>query len=88
MSVAVTVYRSKRIVDMYLYVAYVEEGDDLEAVPEALLRRFGTPVEALRLALTADRKLARVAAADVLAALEAQGYYLQLPPDPRKWATS
>ena len=83
MSVPVTVYRSQRVVDMYLFVA---DADGLTRVPQELLTRFGKPVEALRIGLTADRKLARVAAQDVLDGLDARGYYLQLPPDPRSWA--
>lgn len=69
---------------MYLYV---DAGDDLSAVPEALLERFGRPVEALSLMLSADRPLARADAARVLAAIEEEGYYLQMPP-PEAWSTS
>jgi uncharacterized protein YcgL (UPF0745 family) len=78
----VRVYRSTRKQEMYLYV---DAGEDLNRVPEELMARFGPPVEALSLLLTADRTLARADAARVLADIDAQGYYLQMPPAPEAW---
>lgn len=77
-TVLCTVYRSNREAELYVYVRR-EEG--LERVPPDLLKKLGSTSEVLTLKLTPDRKLARVRAADVLAALADQGYYLQLPPD-------
>jgi uncharacterized protein len=62
---------------MYLYV---DARTDLDRVPEALLERFGRPVEAMSLMLSADRPLARADAARVLESIEEDGFYLQLPP--------
>jgi hypothetical protein len=62
---------------MYLYLA-TEDG--FEEVPRELLDRFGKPEFVLTLKLTQNRKLARAEAATVIAALQQQGYYLQLPP--------
>lgn len=62
---------------MYLYV---DAESDLSRVPGPLLERFGRPVEALSLLLTADRPLARADAARVLACIEDDGFYLQMPP--------
>ena len=73
----VAVYRSKRIVDMYLYV---DQALDPMSLPQDLLNRFGTPVEVMRFKLEANRSLARVDAEKVLAAIADHGYYLQLPP--------
>ena len=73
----VRVYRSSRKQEMYLYV---DAETDLARVPEELLRRFGRPIEALSLMLTPDRKLARADAARVLECIEADGFYLQMPP--------
>lgn len=73
----VKVYRTMRRTDLYLYVDHME---DLTRVPEELLARFGEPVPALSVNLMPDRKLARADALDVLAAIEEQGYFLQLPP--------
>jgi uncharacterized protein YcgL (UPF0745 family) len=73
-----TVYRSSREAELYLYVKREEA---LSRVPEDLLRKLGTTSEVLTMKLTPDRKLARAKAVDVLAAIAAKGFYLQLPPD-------
>ena len=73
----VIVYKSVRVADMYLFV---DARDGLERVPAPLLARFGTPVEALRFELTAERKLSRSEAPIVLDALANRGFYLQMPP--------
>lgn len=73
-----TVYRSSREAELYVYVKR-EEG--LSRVPQDLLSKLGTTSEVLTMKLTADRKLARVKAADVLNAIAVKGFYLQLPPN-------
>ncbi len=73
-----TVYRSSRETELYIYV---KREDSLGRVPPELLAKLGQTSEVLTLRLTPERKLARVRAADVLAALDEKGYYLQLPPD-------
>lgn len=72
-----TVYRSPKLEGMYLYV---DKAEDLKRVPEALLKRFGKPERAMTLLLTKERKLARVDIDVVLAGLESEGFFLQLPP--------
>jgi uncharacterized protein YcgL (UPF0745 family) len=74
-----SVYRSPRKEGMYLYV---EKSDELSRVPEPLLKQFGTPELAMTLALHPERKLARATAEEVLAAIEENGFYLQMPPVP------
>ncbi|PLW82222.1 hypothetical protein CWI75_10600 [Kineobactrum sediminis] len=71
------VFRSPRTAEMYLYV---DKQRGLEDVPEALLARFGDPQPVMVLLLKPERRLARVAVADVLAGIEAQGFFLQMPP--------
>ncbi|MDN3520498.1 YcgL domain-containing protein [Halomonas ramblicola] len=71
------VFKSPRRDEMYLYV---DKREGLERVPEALLERFGKPLPALMLMLTPDKPLARTKAADVMAAIRDQGFYLQMPP--------
>ncbi|XKE44140.1 YcgL domain-containing protein [Halomonas organivorans] len=71
------IYKSSRKDEMYLYV---DKRRGLEDVPEALLERFGQPVSALTLILTPDKPLARAKAAEVMAAIEEKGFYLQMPP--------
>ncbi|MFT5692822.1 MAG: hypothetical protein ACI92E_002158 [Oceanicoccus sp.] len=72
-----TIYRSPKKDGMYLYVEKVE---DLKRVPEKLLKKFGKPAFAMTLVITPDKKLARVDARTVLAALSDLGYFLQIPP--------
>ncbi len=71
------IFRSPRKAEMYLYVDKAAGYADL---PEALLRQFGEPESVMTLLLTPDKRLARADAAEVLAQIEAQGYYLQMPP--------
>jgi len=66
---------------MYLYV---DKGKNLDELPEVLLKKFGEPESLMLLPLKADRKLARADAAQVLAAIDEQGFYLQMPPTPEE----
>lgn len=73
------VYRSRSKSDLYLFVHH-QRG--LATVPDQLLAHFGKPEQVMTLALSPQSRLARAKAADVLAALAHQGYYLQMPPSP------
>ena len=73
-----TVYRSSREAELYIYVRREEA---LERVPVDLLAKMGNLSEVLTMKLTPERKLARVKAVDVLAAIADKGFSLQLPPD-------
>ena len=73
----VQVYKSPLRDEMYLYV---DKARGLVDLPEALLTRFGEPQPVMTLPLSAGRKLARADAVQVLAAIEEQGFYLQMPP--------
>jgi uncharacterized protein len=77
MKIICQIYRSPKEEGMYLYVKK-EEG--LTRVPEALLSLFGKPQPAMVLLLTPEKKLARVSVEKVAENLDAQGYYLQMPP--------
>ena len=74
---AVTVYASRSRQDTYLYVP---TATDLAGVPEALLQRLQPLRSALELEITATTRLAQADAVAVLAQLDSEGYYLQLPP--------
>ena len=78
MTVLCTIYKGSREPELYLYVDRVE---GLALVPEELLARLGTLAEVMTIKLTPQRKLARAAAPQVLAAIAEKGYYLQLPPN-------
>jgi len=76
-SILCTIYRSPKKEGMYLYV---DKKEDLERVPEALLKMFGKPQHAMTLLLKPERKLARVDREEVVMAIAEQGYFLQMPP--------
>lgn len=73
----VEVWKGSLVEEMYLYV---DPARGMADVPEPLLQRFGTLSRIFVIPLTPDRRLARAKAADVLAQIEAVGYYLQMPP--------
>ena len=73
----VSIYKSSRREEMYLYV---DRKEGLDKVPDALLQMFGKPVHVMHLLLTGERHLARANAVDVLEAIASQGFYLQMPP--------
>ena len=77
MKVLCQVFKSSRQQEMYLYV---EKSRGMEDVPEDLLVRFGEPAPVMVLLLSPERKLARADVKEVLANIEKQGFYLQMPP--------
>ena len=66
---------------MYLYV---DKARGLDDVPEALLQQFGEPQPVMTLLLGPERRLARADTVQVLAQIEVQGFYLQMPPTPEQ----
>lgn len=75
----IEIFKGHKKEEMYLYV---EQKNGLKSVPDDLLATFGQTESVMVLLLTKDKKLARVTASDVLAAIEDQGYFLQMPPPP------
>ena len=73
----VQIYKGSLKPEAYLYV---DKAKGLADVPEVLLAQFGEPLPVMSLLLDAQRKLARADPAQVLAKIEEQGYYLQMPP--------
>lgn len=71
------IFKSPRQDEMYLYV---DRRRGLAEVPEVLLERFGKPLPAMVMLLSADKPLARAKVADVMAAIRDKGFYLQMPP--------
>lgn len=71
------IYKGPKKIDHYLYV---EEEDNFERVPEALLGMLGPLELVMSLELGPERKLAQADADEVRKALKEQGYYLQMPP--------
>lgn len=71
------IYKSSKKDQLYLYVP---KKDDFEAIPPILMDTMGKPEFVMELELTAERKLARADAGEVLAVLQEKGFYLQMPP--------
>lgn len=71
------VYKSPRKDETYLYVP---NRDDFSAVPEALMNTFGKPQFVMLLPLSKRNHLARLSSDELKAALDEQGFYLQVPP--------
>ena len=76
MKVLVSIYKSPKKDDMYLYLL---KADQLRQVPEALSTIFGEPKHVMDLLLTPERQLARVETEQVVDALNTRGYFLQMP---------
>ena len=74
---ACRIYRSERKAETYLYLL---EPLDLDELPAALRSQFGRATFVMRLDIGPQTELSRVGAADVVRALQRDGYYLQLPP--------
>jgi len=83
MSLLCEVFRSSRKQEMYLFV---DKFRGLQDVPDTLLGQFGKPSSLMVLVLTPQKKLARADAATVISSIEAQGFYLQMPPIAPEWA--
>ena len=79
----IEIFKGHKKEEMYLYV---EQKNGLKSVPEDLLATLGQTESVMVLLLTKDKKLARVTASDVLAAIEDPGYFLQMPPSPEALA--
>jgi len=62
------------------YYMYLDAQKQLEDVPENLLALLGTLEKVMDLELTPDKKLAQASVSNVIAQLQSQGYYLQMPP--------
>lgn len=73
----VSVYKSPKKVELYLYVP---KEDGLDKLPDEVRVIFGEPSHVLDLILTPEKKLARVQTAEVLKALSTRGYFMQMPP--------
>jgi uncharacterized protein YcgL (UPF0745 family) len=77
------VYKGSRRDDHYLYLPEelsLEEGiEEASEVPPALLNMLGELSFVIEFDLQTDKKLAQAEAAQVLADIEQQGFYLQMP---------
>lgn len=82
MSVKCVIYRCAKKQEMYLYIPFEDDEQEMLArLPAGLVNLTGKLDKVMELELTPERKLARALAQDVIAALQTQGYYLQMPPN-------
>ncbi|MEH6579394.1 MAG: YcgL domain-containing protein [Amphritea sp.] len=72
-----SVFKSSKKDEMYLYV---DKQEKLSKVPDALKKIFGTPIHVFDMLLTPEKELARIEAPKVLADIQEQGFFLQMPP--------
>lgn len=79
----VEIFKGSKKEEMYLYV---DQKTGTAQVPEPLLQSFGRLESVMIMPLTAERKLARVSAEEVLQGIEADGFFLQMPPPPNALA--
>ena len=70
------IYKSKKKEGMYLYV---EKRDFFDKVPPELKSLFGTPIFVMLFNLKGNKSLIQADNQEVLAHLQAQGFYLQMP---------
>lgn len=75
--VLVDIYKCSAKNEMYVYV---NRSEGLTRVPEQLLSRLGKTGKVMTIPLHESRNLARADIATVLAALQTNGFYLQMPP--------
>lgn len=71
------IYKSLKKQDIYLFL---RNQDDFSCLPEALRGSLGRMEFVFSLEITPERKLARADPVSVIKNLNAQGYFLQLPP--------
>jgi hypothetical protein len=71
------IYKSSKKAQTYLFV---KTRDDFSAVPNPLMKTFGTPILVTLINLATKEKLAMADLGKVKSNLDEQGFYLQLPP--------
>lgn len=77
MKILTDIYRSSKKEGLYLYV---KKDQNLSELPEVLMKQFGKPEFSMRILLDVEKKLARAKAEDVMDAIQAKNFYLQMPP--------
>jgi len=83
----VSIYKSSKKDEMYLYVARPAEEneaevfDPLEVLAEPVRIAFGRATFVMHLELSESRKLARANVLHVMDSVETRGFFLQMPPE-------
>ncbi|WP_440056444.1 YcgL domain-containing protein (plasmid) [Pseudoalteromonas sp. T1lg65] len=71
------VYKSSKKADTYLYIT---KRDDFSAIPDPLMKTFGTPIYVMMFNIEKRAKLGTADLDTVKQRLIEDGFYLQLPP--------
>lgn len=71
------IYKSSKKEHTYIYI---NEKDKFDDIPDALMKTLGNLGFVMELELYPEKFLAQATAVDVIAKLNEQGFYLQLPP--------
>ncbi len=71
------IYKSIKKNELYLYL---DKQDDFSSIPNDILKSIGHPEYVMQLEITPERKLARENATDVLKGIDANGFFIQMPP--------
>ena len=79
--IEVDVFKTPRRPNTFLYLP---KGLPLKDWPEGLAAIFLEPQKVLTILVTPDQPLAMQTAAEVISALQTQGYFLQVPPSPHE----
>ena len=79
--IEVDVFKTPRRPNTFLYLP---QGLPSEDWPEGLAAIFSEPPKLLTLLFTPAQPLAMQTAAEVISALQTQGYFLQVPPSPHE----
>ncbi|MFV5491940.1 YcgL domain-containing protein [Acinetobacter sp. ASP199] len=83
----VSIYKSSKKDEMYLYVTRpaeeneAETFDPLHVLGEAVRVAFGRATFVMHLELSETRKLARANVLHVMDSIETRGFFLQMPPE-------
>ncbi|ANF81854.1 hypothetical protein A3K93_06390 [Acinetobacter sp. NCu2D-2] len=83
----VSIYKSSKKDEMYLYVASPstesekETFEPLNVLPEAVRTAFGRATFVMDLELSESRKLARANVLHVMDSVQTKGFFLQMPPE-------
>lgn len=71
------IYKSAKKQGMYLYIA---KRDQFDVLPESLRQIFGTPIFVMMFNLAGQKSLIQADNQQVMAQIQQQGFYLQMPP--------
>ena len=76
-SIQVSVYKSPKKAELYLYVLQKEQ---LENLPDELKVMFGKPEHVIDFEISENKKMPRVNPLEAIKSIQKKGYFIQMPP--------